>query len=94
MLGRRAGRVPAKRVVADGRTDVTLTPSAARGRGPNPRRITQLLGALRKIAGMPDYAAHLEHLRRCHPGEPIPTERQFYEEFLRTRYTDGPTRCC
>ncbi|MEA2712967.1 MAG: hypothetical protein QOK27_928, partial [Gemmatimonadales bacterium] len=27
-------------------------------------------------------------------GEPIPTERQFYEEFLRTRYTDGPTRCC
>ena len=88
MLGRRTGGQ------ADGRTDVTLTPSAARGRGPSPRRITQLLGALRKIAGMPDYAAHLEHLRQCHPVQPIPTERQFYEEFLRTRYADGPTRCC
>ena len=43
---------------------------------------------------MPDYAEHVDHLRRCHPGQPIPTEREFYEEFLRTRYTDGPTRCC
>ena len=54
----------------------------------------KLLGALRSIAGMPDYAAHLEHLRRCHPEQPIPTERQFYEAFLHTRYGDGPTRCC
>jgi uncharacterized short protein YbdD (DUF466 family) len=53
-----------------------------------------LLGTLRSIAGMPDYAAHLEHLGRCHPDQPVPTERQFYEEFLRTRYADGPTRCC
>ena len=49
---------------------------------------------LRRIAGMPDYAAHLEHLRRSHPGSPVPTEREFYEEFVRTRYEDGPTRCC
>jgi uncharacterized short protein YbdD (DUF466 family) len=56
--------------------------------------IASLLGALRKVAGMPDYTAHLDHLRRCHPGQPVPTERQFYEEFIRTRYGDGPTRCC
>ncbi|MEZ0336321.1 MAG: CstA-like transporter-associated (seleno)protein [Gemmatimonadales bacterium] len=43
---------------------------------------------------MPDYAAHVEHLRRCHPDRPIPTERHFYEEFVRARYGDGPTRCC
>ena len=49
---------------------------------------------LRRIAGMPDYAAHVDHLRCCHPGQPIPSERQFYEEFLKTRYADGPTRCC
>ena len=49
---------------------------------------------VRRIAGMPDYAAHVEHLRRCHPERPIPTERHFYEEFLRARYSDGPTRCC
>jgi uncharacterized short protein YbdD (DUF466 family) len=54
----------------------------------------RLLSFLRQIVGMPDYAAHLEHLRRCHPGHPIPTERQFYEEYVRARYSDGPTRCC
>jgi uncharacterized short protein YbdD (DUF466 family) len=43
---------------------------------------------------MPDYAAHIEHLCRCHPERPVPTERQFYEEFVRARYADGPTRCC
>jgi uncharacterized short protein YbdD (DUF466 family) len=49
---------------------------------------------IRQIAGMPDYPAHLEHLRRCHPGQPVPTQREFYDDFTRARYGDGPTRCC
>jgi uncharacterized short protein YbdD (DUF466 family) len=56
--------------------------------------VHSFLRSLRRIAGMPDYAAHIEHLRRCHPDNPIPTEREFYDEFVRTRYGDGPTRCC
>jgi uncharacterized short protein YbdD (DUF466 family) len=52
------------------------------------------LSAVRRIAGMPDYSAHVEHLRRHHPDRPVPTERQFYDEFTRARYSDGPTRCC
>ena len=56
--------------------------------------LAKLIGVLRKIAGMPDYHAHVGHLRRCHPEYPIPTERQFYDDFLRARYEDGPTRCC
>jgi len=56
--------------------------------------LSGLLSAIRRIAGMPDYAAHLEHLRRCHPEQAVPTEREFYEEFVRARYADGPTRCC
>jgi uncharacterized short protein YbdD (DUF466 family) len=43
---------------------------------------------------MPDYDAHIEHLRRCHPETPIPSEREFYDDFVRARYGDGPTRCC
>jgi uncharacterized short protein YbdD (DUF466 family) len=43
---------------------------------------------------MPDYAAHVEHLRRCHPDWPIPSPRQFYDEYVLARYGDGPTRCC
>ena len=49
---------------------------------------------LRRIAGMPDYPTYIEHLRRCHPGSPIPNQRQFFEDFVRSRYGDGPTRCC
>jgi uncharacterized short protein YbdD (DUF466 family) len=66
--------------------------AAARGRG---RGVLQrALGILRRVAGMPDYAAHLEHLRRRHPDRPAPSEREFFEQYLRTRYGDGPTRCC
>ena len=53
-----------------------------------------LAACIRRVAGMPDYAAHLEHLRRCHPDRPVPTEREFFDAYLRTRYGDGPTRCC
>jgi uncharacterized short protein YbdD (DUF466 family) len=53
-----------------------------------------LVSAVRRIAGMPDYAAHVEHLRRCHPERPLPSEREFFEEYVRARYADGPTRCC
>ncbi|MGN6391543.1 MAG: CstA-like transporter-associated (seleno)protein [Gemmatimonadales bacterium] len=49
---------------------------------------------MRRIAGMPDYAAYVEHLRRRHPERPVPSEREFYDEYVRARYEGGPTRCC
>jgi uncharacterized short protein YbdD (DUF466 family) len=52
------------------------------------------LSVLRRIAGMPDYEAYVAHLRRCHPECPLPSEREFYEEFVRNRYSEGATRCC
>ena len=56
--------------------------------------VPSFLSALRRIAGMPDYQAYVDHLRRSHPERPIPGEREFYEQFVRHRYGDGPTRCC
>ncbi len=56
--------------------------------------LRRALSAVRRIAGMPDYVAYVEHLRRHHPDRPVPTEREFYDEFTRVRYGDGPTRCC
>jgi uncharacterized short protein YbdD (DUF466 family) len=64
------------------------------GRGAVRQGFRGLLSAVRRIAGMPDYAAHVEHLRRCHPERAVPSEREFYEDFVRARYADGPTRCC
>ena len=67
----------------------------ARGaRGKTADEFRGALSALRRVVGMPDYGAYVAHLRACHPERPVPTERQFYDEYLRTRYGDGPTRCC
>ena len=64
--------------------------AGARGRG----MLAGLLAVVRRVAGMPDYDAHIEHLRRCHPERPIPREREYFESFLQARYGEGPTRCC
>ncbi len=50
--------------------------------------------AMRQVAGMPDYHGYLEHLRRCHPGQEPLGEREYFGEYLRARYADGPNRCC
>jgi uncharacterized short protein YbdD (DUF466 family) len=52
------------------------------------------LTAVRRMAGMPDYAAFVEHRRRHHPDEALPTEREYYAEYVVARYGDSPTRCC
>jgi uncharacterized short protein YbdD (DUF466 family) len=54
----------------------------------------RVLAVVRRVAGMPDYARHVEHLRRCHPEQPVPTEREFFEDYVSHRYRAGPTRCC
>ena len=56
--------------------------------------LQRVLSTVRRVAGMPDYAAHVEHLRRFNPDCPVPSERDYFEQFIRTRYGDGPTRCC
>lgn len=56
--------------------------------------VQRLAKVLRRIAGMPDYKAHLEHLRTHHPESPMPSRREFFESFLESRYEGGPSRCC
>lgn len=58
------------------------------------RRLSRLFGSVLAVFGMPDYAAHCRHLRERHPDRPLPTEGEFFEQFVRARYGDGPTRCC
>ena len=56
--------------------------------------MTRLGNIFRRVAGMPDYLGYLQHLRSCHPEMRVPTQQEFYSEFVRSRYGDGPTRCC
>ena len=89
MLGRRSdGQAVAGQSCS---TEVVTLSEAKRPKSP---LITRLVRFLRSVAGMPDYDAHLEHLRRHHPGAPVPGRRAFYEQYLATRYGDAPTRCC
>ena len=57
-------------------------------------RLRRLGSVIRQVCGMPDYDAHVAHLRRHHPERPVPSRREFFDGFVRSRYGDGPTRCC
>jgi uncharacterized short protein YbdD (DUF466 family) len=56
--------------------------------------LDKLLRIIRQLAGMPDYEAWVAHLSMHHPGAPVPSERAFFDEWLRARTAGGPTRCC
>jgi uncharacterized short protein YbdD (DUF466 family) len=56
--------------------------------------VSRFLRWLRRVAGMPDYAGYIDHLRRCHPERAVPSEREFFADYLAARYDGGPTRCC
>jgi len=60
-----------------------------------PRTIARRWSAvLKRIAGMPDYKAYVEHLRERHPACAIPTEKEYFELYLDGRYRGGGGRCC
>jgi uncharacterized short protein YbdD (DUF466 family) len=52
------------------------------------------VSVLRRIAGMPDYEAHVTHLRACHPDIAVPTERQYFDQFVRAKSGGAGSRCC
>ena len=65
------------------------------GRGEAVRdRIRAWVADLRRVVGMPDYQAYVEHQRLHHPESPIPSEREFFTRYTESRYSGGPTRCC
>lgn len=57
-------------------------------------RARRIMTAIRRIAGMPDYGAYVAHLLDRHPGCRVPTEREYYETYLKGRYGGGFSRCC
>ena len=57
-------------------------------------RLQSCLTNFRRIVGMPNYEEYVQHLRLSHPSWPIPTEREFFQLYLDTRYGNGLTRCC
>ncbi|MFN8652276.1 MAG: YbdD/YjiX family protein [Gemmatimonadales bacterium] len=80
---------------AAGRTGGAEPTTATRNEERGTRNVfQQLLTVLRRVAGMPDYAAYVEHLRTCHPEAPVPTEREYFADYTQARYGSGVSRCC
>ncbi|WP_439956865.1 YbdD/YjiX family protein [Nocardia miyunensis] len=51
-------------------------------------------GYVNAVLGGRDYARYVEHLRRKHPGCPIPTERDYWRERYAAADRNPATRCC
>ncbi len=49
---------------------------------------------VKRVAGMPDYAAYVTHIRAAHPEHAIPTEREYYASYVDAKYRAGGSRCC
>ena len=56
--------------------------------------LARMKSVLCGISGMPNYEAYIDHVRRSHPGRLVLSESEYYEEYIRARYADGPSRCC
>jgi len=54
----------------------------------------EFVSLIRKVAGMPDYAAHVRHLKECHPELSLPTEKQYFDQFVRMKSGGSGSRCC
>ena len=48
----------------------------------------------RMMCGLPKYDVYVQHLKRAHPNQPIPSYKQFFCERVDARYGPGTARCC
>lgn len=46
------------------------------------------------INGGQDYQRYVDHLRRTHPGCPVPSERQYWRDRYDEAERNPTTRCC
>ncbi|HEY4319825.1 MAG TPA: YbdD/YjiX family protein [Gemmatimonadales bacterium] len=56
--------------------------------------VARLVAVIKRICGMPDYAAYVAHLAAEHPERTVPTEREFTAAYQKSRYEGGANRCC
>jgi len=55
----------------------------------------ELRRAYLQVFGIPDYERHLEHLAMHHPGQAVPSRREFYLQAMDRKYgRGGGSRCC
>jgi uncharacterized short protein YbdD (DUF466 family) len=53
-----------------------------------------IVSSFRRIVGMPDYQTYIAHLQQKHPECAVPSEQEYFDQYVTARYSGGPTRCC
>ena len=56
--------------------------------------LQRVAATVRRIIGVPDYAAYVAHVRACHPDRVPLSEAEFVADRLRARYEQPGNRCC
>jgi len=56
--------------------------------------LSRWAAVLRAVAGVPDYARYLAHMRDAHPGDRLMSEAEFNRSRLAARYDSVGSRCC
>jgi len=49
---------------------------------------------VKSVMGESDYEVYVAHLRRHHPGDPIPTVREYWRDRYRHEGENPGSRCC
>jgi uncharacterized short protein YbdD (DUF466 family) len=56
--------------------------------------IARVLATVRRIIGVPDYAAYVRHMTTHHPDVAVLSAGAFAEEQLQAKYSRPGSRCC
>jgi uncharacterized short protein YbdD (DUF466 family) len=57
-------------------------------------RAARLGRAFKQAVGIPDFDRYREHMQRCHPGQPLLSERDFHARAIDSRFGAGRAGCC
>ena len=64
-------------------------PRQGEGPGEGASVVARLGAQLKRLFGMPDYQRYVAHQHRCHPGEPVLSERDYVRSELERKYAGG-----
>ena len=56
--------------------------------------VERVLAVIRRIVGVPDYDAYVEHLHAHHPGAEPLNRNDFLKKCWEDKYTKPGNRCC
>ena len=58
------------------------------------QRLSQWIGVVRTVIGVPNYDRYVQHMAAHHPASEILSKEEFAKARLEARYSKPGSRCC